>query len=147
MDIPTLVDVVLHNDPVTNIILVGTRPAPFHVNLLLVAFLNQLFMINESFYRIWEIGARSPPKEPLSRSSRFILGVVVHGECNLVQPNGPLKPTIQLAMIGRGVHIKPSHGPYFTNDPIFRSCALKRASTRILGFADILKFVCQRCFP
>ena len=24
---------------------------------------------------------------------------------------------------------------------------LKRASTRIMGFADILKFVCQRCFP
>ena len=147
MDIPTLVDVVLHNDPVTNIILVGTRPAPFHVNLLLVAFLNQLFMINESFYRIWEIGARSPPKEPLSRSSRFILGVVVHGECNLVQPNGPLKPTIQLAMIGRGVHIKPSHDPYFTNDPIFRSCALKRAILGSWGLLLSWSMFVQRCFP
>ena len=39
------------------------------------------------------------------------------------------------------------HDPYFTNDPIFRSCALKRTSNRILGFADILKFVCKRCFP
>ena len=33
------------------------------------------------------------------------------------------------------------HEPYFTNDPIFGSCALKRASTRILGFADILELV------
>ena len=34
------------------------------------------------------------------------------------------------------------HDPYFTNGSIFRSCALKELSTRILGFADILKFVC-----
>ena len=38
------------------------------------------------------------------------------------------------------------HDPYFTNDPIFRSCALKRASTWILGFADILEFVCGKMF-
>ena len=42
---------------------------------------------------------------------------------------------------------KPSHNPYFTNNPIFRSCALKRASTWILGFADILEFVCGKMFP
>ena len=45
------------------------------------------------------------------------------------------------------IPIRAVHDPYFTNDPIFRSCALKRASTRILGFADILKFVCKICFP
>ena len=39
------------------------------------------------------------------------------------------------------------HDPYFTNDPIFRSCALKQARTRILGFADILEFVCGKMFP
>ena len=36
---------------------------------------------------------------------------------------------------------------YFTNDPIFRSCALELASTRILGFADTLEFVCGKMFP
>ena len=30
--------------------------------------------------------------------------------------------------------IKALNEPYFTNDPIFRSFALKRSSTRILGF-------------
>ena len=39
------------------------------------------------------------------------------------------------------------HDPYFTNDPIFRSYALKRASIRVLGFADILEFVCAEMFP
>ena len=39
------------------------------------------------------------------------------------------------------------HDPYFTNDPIFRSCALKRASTPILGFADILVFVSGKMLP
>ena len=29
---------------------------------------------------------------------------------------------------------KAGHKPYFTNDPIFRSFALKQSSTRILGF-------------
>ena len=37
--------------------------------------------------------------------------------------------------------------PYFTNDSIFRSCALKRSSTQILDFTDILKFVCAEMFP
>ena len=34
-----------------------------------------------------------------------------------------------------------NHEPYFTNNPIFRFCALKRSSTWILGFAGILEFV------
>ena len=46
-----------------------------------------------------------------------------------------------IRVCGRAVH-----NPYFTNDPIFRSCALKRASTRILGFADILEYVCAEMF-
>ena len=44
-------------------------------------------------------------------------------------------------------HARAVHDPYFTNDPIFRSCALQRASTRILGFADILELVCSEMFP
>ena len=35
----------------------------------------------------------------------------------------------------------------YTNDPIFRSCAMKQSSTQILGFADILEFVCAEMFP
>ena len=32
------------------------------------------------------------------------------------------------------IYNKALNEPYFTNDPIFRSFALKRSSTRILGF-------------
>ena len=49
--------------------------------------------------------------------------------------------------LGRWVVVSAQHEPYFTNDPIFRSCAMKRESTRILGFADILEFVCAKMFP
>ena len=42
--------------------------------------------------------------------------------------------------------IRAVHDPYFTNDPIFRSCSLKRESTWILGFAVIWKFVCAEMF-
>ena len=55
---------------------------------------------------------------------------------------GPYARGVALSVEPRAVHY-----PYFTNDPIFRSCALKRASTRILGFADILEFVCGKMFP
>ena len=40
-----------------------------------------------------------------------------------------------------------STNPILQNDPIFRSCATKRVSTRILGFADIVEFVCAEMFP
>ena len=43
-------------------------------------------------------------------------------------------------------HVRAVHEPYFSYNPIFTSCALKRASTRILGFVDILEFVCGKMF-
>ena len=74
---------VLHENPVPNVALVGARPAllPGNAHLLLLTVL----MINKPFDRIREVGARSPPKESLSRSSRFILSVVIDGKCDLVQ--------------------------------------------------------------